>query len=707
MRNTILLFTVICIALVANADLYAQDYENVEQVGRIFNYWGKAKAVALSDNYAFTATEYSGLQVVDISDLEDIHVIGFYDYITDQPDDIILEGNYAYISARNSMTIINISDPEQPNEICFFAIEERIFDFTVEDNYIYLACGADGLQIIDISDPENLQYVCTYETIPLTVQVYNRFAYVTAWTGQDYDFELQIIDISEIDDLREVGHTSISGSGNDLAVDNNLAYISVPDGLQILSVENPENPRSVSSLRTRQCEEFVIFNEYAYMIDRGGLRVIDIEDAENPHEVGEFEMSSWDRFDIVVEDYFAYIADGDGGLRIIDVQYPDRMRERGFYESRNSISHVAVEDNYVYVTANNDGLFIVNATDPTRPYTVGHYITQGARNVSISGDYAYVAKGDLGIIDISDPNEPRLIGSYDGNGIRAVRVSGIYAYILDGSLKVLNIGNPRSPSELGSTAGTHAYELVIMENTAYVAALDSGLFVIDVEDPLNPHEIGYFDTPGNAQDIDIEGNYVYIADHGQGGLQIIDVSLRYRPQRVGVFDTPGSEFGVSVYGDYAFVAGGDKGLRVINVSDPTNPSEVGFFDTPGYARDVQFLDGLLYVADQTNLGIYRFTDPAKVDDDAVSLPVEFNLFTAYPNPFNSTISINYSLDRNGFITLKLYDLSGREVASLVNKRQSAGYYSTIWNAEGLPSGVYLLRLNAGVHERGQKLVLMK
>ena len=86
---------------------------------------------------------------------------------------------------------------------------------------------------------------------------------------------------------------------------------------------------------------------------------------------------------------------------------------------------------------------------------------------------------------------------------------------------------------------------------------------------------------------------------------------------------------------------------------------------------------------------------------------EFVLHAAYPNPFNSSTHIRYSLDRDGFVTLKLYDLKGREVACLTNEKQSAGNHQTVWDAEGEPSGMYLLRLNVDGRKRVTKLILIR
>ncbi len=65
-----------------------------------------------------------------------------------------------------------------------------------------------------------------------------------------------------------------------------------------------------------------------------------------------------------------------------------------------------------------------------------------------------------------------------------------------------------------------------------------------------------------------------------GGLRVVDVSNPAQPREVGFYDTPGWAEGVAVSGAYAYVADGD-GLRVVDVSNPAQPREVGFYDTPG------------------------------------------------------------------------------------------------------------------------------
>ena len=90
------------------------------------------------------------------------------------------------------------------------------------------------------------------------------------------------------------------------------------------------------------------------------------------------------------------------------------------------------------------------------------------------------------------------------------------------------------------------------------------------------------------------------------------------------------------------------------------------------------------------------------------VPASFELFQNYPNPFNSATIIQYTLDHANYATLKVYDILGREVATLVNEYQTAGIKSPVYfDASHLSSGVYLYRLKAGEFSAVKKLVLLK
>jgi hypothetical protein len=89
------------------------------------------------------------------------------------------------------------------------------------------------------------------------------------------------------------------------------------------------------------------------------------------------------------------------------------------------------------------------------------------------------------------------------------------------------------------------------------------------------------------------------------------------------------------------------------------------------------------------------------------VPGEFNLLQNYPNPFNPNTSIKYIIDSRQFVNLKVYDLLGREVATLVNEEKLAGSYEVNFDASLLSSGVYFYNLQAGSFVETKKLVLLK
>lgn len=89
------------------------------------------------------------------------------------------------------------------------------------------------------------------------------------------------------------------------------------------------------------------------------------------------------------------------------------------------------------------------------------------------------------------------------------------------------------------------------------------------------------------------------------------------------------------------------------------------------------------------------------------LPTSYALYDNYPNPFNPTTKIKYDLPKESQVSLRIFDILGREVASLVNEKQNAGSYEVNFNANKLASGVYIYRLSAGSYVQVKKMMLLK
>jgi hypothetical protein len=157
---------------------------------------------------------------------------------------------------------------------------------------------------------------------------------------------------------------------------------------------------------------------------------------------------------------------------------------------------------------------------------------------------------------------------------------------------------------------------------------------------------------------------------------------------------------------------------VVTVND-TESARFTFTPNPEFHVDSVLVDGVM--VDSTEG--YTFTNvrsnhtirviyaielpPTDVKDKRNIIPIRFALSQNYPNPFNPSTSISFSLPLRSSVSLKVFDLIGREVATIVSKEMSAGNYFRQWNATNMPSGVYFYRLQAGTSTETKKLVLLK
>ena len=105
-----------------------------------------------------------------------------------------------------------------------------------------------------------------------------------------------------------------------------------------------------------------------------------------------------------------------------------------------------------------------------------------------------------------------------------------------------------------------------------------------------------------------------------------------------------------------------------------------------------------WIGDRSTLGI---------DGDGGIIPYEFALFNNYPNPFNPITTIKFSIPETQQVTLKIYNLMGREVGTLIDRELHPGYHTTKWNAGSMASGVYFYRLISGKESLKQKMILLK
>ena len=182
---------------------------------------------------------------------------------------------------------------------------------------------------------------------------------------------------------------------------------------------------------------------------------------------------------------------------------------------------------------------------------------------------------------------------------------------------------------------------------------------------------------------------------------------------IGSYDDAGAHilYGLDPYDNYAIV---DSLSFTFWAATAGTDTTTGGYAQPKYLRcprDAAFSpDGkIFYFADFYSYTIkaFEFSEGTSVQTEIPLAPTQFELLQNYPNPFNPTTNITFSLDKLGAVELKVYDLNGREVATIINKQMSAGRHTVQFDGSHLSSGVYYYRLKANDQVLTKRMTLVK
>ncbi|UCE39200.1 MAG: Ig-like domain-containing protein [Thermoplasmata archaeon] len=514
--------------------------------------------------------------------------------------DVHVVGNYAYVTAGCSLLIFDVTDPGDPTLEGFYDADSAINGIFVEGNYAYLANSYSGLNIVDLNDPSSPTSVKTVFIYGSAIDVYLSGTY--AYVAQSYIISgfrgISVVNVQIPQTAEVVGTYESDGTPYCLMVSGDYAYVaSEGEGFLILDVSNPTvDPTFVglndtySDPMTPYTRDVFVREPYAFVVDYfNDFHVFNITDPSDPLGVA-FVETDGDPMELTLNGDYAYIADGDAGLTIIDISVPTTPGPPINHGTLDSAFSIFVEGTFAYLAIWGYGLQIVDVSgSPPVPTDEGGWITgYYSEDIHVVGNYAYIAdeEGGLKILDVSDPSYPVLLGFHETGGwSSAVFVEGDYAYLAEGW---------------------------------------DGITVVDVNNPTSPTFAWSFNIPfGNAEGIFVLGSYAYAAYYDDG-LRIININTQ---EEVG--DVPAHHYSYSVhvidYGDFVFAYVGDsRGLIIANVTDPDNPSEEGFLEltTSGYV-DIYVTGSYAYLADSdgglTIVDITNSSNPTLVDTYDLSL----------------------------------------------------------------------------------------
>jgi hypothetical protein len=226
-------------------------------------------------------------------------------------------------------------------------------------------------------------------------------------------------------------------------------------------------------------------------------------------------------------------------------------------------------------------------------------------------------------------------------------------------------------------------------NTLYFPSYSRGLIIVYER----PDEFGIFDSVGTILDgVDCES---IAFNKATGNLWVSAGSYNdmpdppYTPNTWYEYNIGTSTVLDSLKWEFVTPLSPTERPRAIDFSPNGNTAYIGCFGGAGYML-VQKVDKTVGVEDQGEVVVNGY-----------------KLSQNYPNPFNPTTKINFELSASGFTTLKIYDMLGNEVATLVQNELTAGSHSVNFNASDLASGTYMYQLNVNGTRITNKMVLLK
>ena len=715
-----LLFVLAVALCLIPAGSYAQDLGDITCINQYYHNWlDGVYDVGVSGDYAYLACGSEGLRIIDMSNRTARAEVGHLTYTA--VNVLTVTGSYAYVcSDYNGVYILDIANPEAPQEIGLIEVGAYVQAIRIKGDLAFIASLGDGLIIADISDPAAPQVVWESPDIlySFDVDVQDNYAYISI-----SNFGLLALDISDPAAPVNANIYIPEAQINGIAVAGNYAYLAASwNGFEVVDLTTMQKVAGIDSLQ--YSFKIDVVGDYAYMSygdPECPLAIIDISEPLEPQTLGIYYPPQ-DLVNFTIVDDLAYIADFEHCLRVVDISDPANPNEIFAYNRYGHDYHVTVVGDYAYVEED-CRLVVIDISDMQQPFEVGHYELAWCRSkLQVAGDIGFIAQvADpcLIAIDLTNPDPPNVLGSYYENGLEPFGLLAIYShyaymYAISGLviIDVSDLGNMQNVGFYSDIAGIS----VIDTYDHYIFYQNYGRYikVLDLADPLNPAVIASCQVYDHLRDLKCADGRLYAMSYD--GVSVFDITDfdQWAPlATVGLVGDNRSLMDIDASGNYVYVADFQYGLSVFDFADASSPQLLGDYQTPGQAHGLCVIDDIAIVADQTNLGFYDCSSLITgMADMEQTLPQAFALLPNYPNPFNSSTNIQFELPAPGHLSLMIFDILGRNVASLADGEFAAGRHIIHWDGTDMggnpvASGRYYIRAKAEDAIQSAPILLLK
>lgn len=501
----------------------------------------------------------------------------------------------------------------------------------LDNNTLISAVTPKGIWALDISDPGNISLLGDYYDMGINkvadVEILDDYAFV----ADDYD-GLSVFDISDLSAISLVLRDTNLDRANDIQIKNNMAYVSrFTNGVSVVSISTSPS-LSVTTLGTVSNAIFptgsgsaqsaypLPDNHLAIAVNRSGngVVVVDIDNISIPVLVGSTGTTTTR---LVAKDYFIMATD-DGsandieGLGVYDTDDNGMVgipQEISFDRYYGRVTDANVYNFQATLMLDDGGTVLVDLTNTNRPETALWLHKDQKIMSSIALDDYMVSASEFQFLyldDVSDVNNPVSLPTFDF-GFKFPT----HMIVADSSHVLLAYGDeinwlqvqPSGITIQGQWTGTGASRLA-KQNDIVIATGGTQFSIIDFSNVASPTLLGQYSVSDVIQDVDIEGDYVYLAA-GVGGVKIWDISNPASASEVSDINiAPIPVNGVDIENQVAYLAA-DKiyGLLTYDVSNPLSPQPQNALETPDTALKTAVNENMAVVADR-NSGAVIFSN---------------------------------------------------------------------------------------------------
>lgn len=420
---------------------------------------------------------------------------------------------------------------------------------------------------------------------------------------------------------------------------NNMFVVDQTHGLQVFDVEEPEDPELLDE------NGFLLYDPvgvdakdgYVYAVgnpNNGRLIGYDVSDPENVHRTDYIDFPTSRLKDVTVHGDYAYVSAGSDGMYMISISNPNNMVKLPSLNTQGTTQSIVVKQNYAFIADGNNGFLVVDVSDHNNPSIVSHTNTSGyVQDLDVQGEYLYVndyLKG-FKVFSIQNINSPFKISSvsFPNTVFDDVEVAGQFAYLGGNGVRVIDISDPRNPSEVGYYKGPYRATDIATDGKYVHASLTKGLHVyrnelVGTGARWNTSYVGGGTAPTDARDVEVVGNYALVANGNVDNLSILNITNPQSMTEVSSVPIHNKVQKVKQRGNYAYVVDEQDGLSIVDISDMSNPSVVGharvansryedrldiaLYDFFAFVTMKDYRDGGVYVVDIANK-----TNPVQVD----------------------------------------------------------------------------------------------